>query len=118
MMHVKQQQMSDMQSERMKKQEAYWLDVFSGEVPVLDMPTDYGSRISSQQHHVQRAFALHRQAFQLFRQLRPDDKLDLSDLESLIGMFVGTLAIRTNPVGEKTFREYVQEVKEHTLGKG
>ncbi|WP_146738257.1 condensation domain-containing protein, partial [Bacillus tropicus] len=27
-------QLSDMQSERMKKQEAYWLDVFSGEVPV------------------------------------------------------------------------------------
>uniref|UniRef100_UPI0021751728 hypothetical protein n=1 Tax=Bacillus velezensis TaxID=492670 RepID=UPI0021751728 len=34
--------LADMQSERMKKQEAYWLDVFSGEVPVLDMPTDYG----------------------------------------------------------------------------
>lgn len=28
-------------SEAMKKQEDYWLDIFSGEIPVLDLPTDY-----------------------------------------------------------------------------
>ncbi|WP_336604367.1 amino acid adenylation domain-containing protein, partial [Paenibacillus sp. MMS18-CY102] len=34
-------QQTDVQSERMKKQEAYWLEVCSGEIPVLDLPTDY-----------------------------------------------------------------------------
>ncbi|MCP5103559.1 MAG: AMP-binding protein, partial [bacterium] len=29
------------QDERIKKQEAYWLTVFGGEVPILDLPTDY-----------------------------------------------------------------------------
>jgi amino acid adenylation domain-containing protein len=28
-------------SEALRKQEEYWLDVFSGEIPVLDLPTDY-----------------------------------------------------------------------------
>ena len=30
-----------MKSEEIKKQEEYWLDVFKGELPVLDIPTDY-----------------------------------------------------------------------------
>ena len=28
-------------SEKIKKQEEYWLETFSGEIPVLNMPTDY-----------------------------------------------------------------------------
>ncbi len=27
--------------ERIKKQEAYWMDLFEGEIPVLDLPTDF-----------------------------------------------------------------------------
>ncbi|MEC0099809.1 non-ribosomal peptide synthetase, partial [Paenibacillus thiaminolyticus] len=34
-------QQGEMQRERMSKQEAYWLEVFGGEVPVLDLPADY-----------------------------------------------------------------------------
>ncbi|MWC31379.1 non-ribosomal peptide synthetase, partial [Paenibacillus sp. MMS18-CY102] len=34
-------QQAEVQSERMKQQEAYWLEVCSGEIPVLDLPTDY-----------------------------------------------------------------------------
>ncbi|GMX60226.1 non-ribosomal peptide synthase/polyketide synthase [Paenibacillus elgii] len=34
-------QQSETQKERMKRQEAYWLDVYQGEQPVLEMPTDY-----------------------------------------------------------------------------
>ena len=30
-----------LQSEDLKRQEAYWLDAFAGEIPVLDWPTDY-----------------------------------------------------------------------------
>ncbi|WP_339372884.1 non-ribosomal peptide synthetase, partial [Paenibacillus elgii] len=36
-------------------------------------------------------------------------------LEPILGMFVNTLAIRNAPTGEKTFRDYVQEVKESAL---
>ncbi|WP_317957519.1 condensation domain-containing protein, partial [Paenibacillus chitinolyticus] len=34
-------QQSETQKEQLKRQEAYWLDVFRGELPVLELPTDY-----------------------------------------------------------------------------
>ncbi|MFB0845973.1 amino acid adenylation domain-containing protein, partial [Paenibacillus oleatilyticus] len=34
-------QQSDAQKEQLKRQEAYWLETFRGELPVLEMPTDY-----------------------------------------------------------------------------
>ncbi|UCH92358.1 MAG: amino acid adenylation domain-containing protein [Candidatus Aminicenantes bacterium] len=38
-----------------------------------------------------------------------------ADLEQIIGMFVNTLALKNYPVGEKSFREFLREVKERTL---
>ncbi|MGE5343913.1 MAG: amino acid adenylation domain-containing protein [Candidatus Omnitrophota bacterium] len=38
-----------------------------------------------------------------------------ADLEPIIGMFVNTLAIRNVSSGEKTFREFLSQVKEKTL---
>jgi acyl transferase domain-containing protein/acyl carrier protein len=37
------------------------------------------------------------------------------DLERLIGMFVNTLALRNYPTGKKTFREFLDVVRERTL---
>jgi len=37
------------------------------------------------------------------------------DLENLIGMFVNTLAMRNYPTGEKTFNEFLGEVKKNSL---
>ncbi|MCP5054263.1 MAG: AMP-binding protein, partial [bacterium] len=37
------------------------------------------------------------------------------DLEKIIGMFVNTLAIRNYPVGRKTVKGFIEEVKERTL---
>jgi tyrocidine synthetase-3 len=37
------------------------------------------------------------------------------DTEKIMGMFVNTLAMRNYPEGEKTFREFLKEVKEKTL---
>ncbi|MVP02592.1 non-ribosomal peptide synthetase, partial [Paenibacillus lutrae] len=34
-------QQSDVQQEQLKVQEAYWLDIYQGELPVLEMPADY-----------------------------------------------------------------------------
>ena len=38
-----------------------------------------------------------------------------ADLEGIIGMFVNTLAMRSYPVGEKTYTEFLKEVKETAL---
>ncbi|MGE5342507.1 MAG: amino acid adenylation domain-containing protein [Candidatus Omnitrophota bacterium] len=38
-----------------------------------------------------------------------------ADLEKIVGMFVNTLALRNHPTGEKTFTEFLNEVKERTL---
>jgi amino acid adenylation domain-containing protein len=37
------------------------------------------------------------------------------DLERIIGMFVNTLAMRNFPSGDKTFKEFLKEVKKRTL---
>ena len=126
-------QLADMQSERMKQQEAYWLDVFSGEVPVLDMPTDYGRPAARSFEGGQIEFVIGPELTEQLKGLAVKSESTLymvllaayttmlakysgqedivvgspiagrthSDLESLIGMFVGTLAIRTKPIGEK-----------------
>jgi amino acid adenylation domain-containing protein len=38
-----------------------------------------------------------------------------ADLEPIIGMYVNTLALRNYPRGERTFKEFLREVKERTL---
>ncbi|MCP5051880.1 MAG: hypothetical protein GY940_32230, partial [bacterium] len=38
-----------------------------------------------------------------------------SELQPVIGMFVNTLPLRTRPAGVKTFKEFLEEVKEQTL---
>jgi tyrocidine synthetase-2 len=38
-----------------------------------------------------------------------------ADLENIIGMFVNTLALRNYPVEEKTFKEFLLEVRDRTL---
>jgi amino acid adenylation domain-containing protein len=38
-----------------------------------------------------------------------------ADMDRLIGMFVNTIVLRNNPTGEKTFFQFLQEVKENAL---
>jgi non-ribosomal peptide synthetase component F len=38
-----------------------------------------------------------------------------ADLEKIIGMFVNTLALRNYPAGEKTLKDFLNELKERTL---
>nr|WP_267497724.1 non-ribosomal peptide synthase/polyketide synthase [Paenibacillus farraposensis] len=140
-------QQREMQSERIDKQEAYWLDVFRGELPILDLPIDETrpaerSFAGKQVDFVIDAFrseALKRLAAQsgstlymvllsaytafLYKYTGQEDIIvgtpiagrPHSDLEGLIGMFVGTLALRNYPSGEKTILDYLQEVKETAL---
>ncbi|WP_039788403.1 condensation domain-containing protein, partial [Paenibacillus riograndensis] len=38
-----------------------------------------------------------------------------SELQETMGMFVNTVALRNYPAGDRTFREFLEEVKLHTL---
>jgi len=137
-----------LESEAMKKQERYWLDVYANEIPVLNMPFDH-ARPASQ------SFAGDRVFFQIDGQLtralkelaqKTDTTLFMvllavynimlakytnqediivgapvsgrthAELDEIIGMFVGTTAIRNYPGADKTFRSFLAEVKDTTLG--
>ncbi|WP_157261699.1 non-ribosomal peptide synthetase, partial [Paenibacillus sp. A3] len=141
-------QQSEAQQEQLKRQEAYWLDKFQGELPVLEMPTDYArpAMQSYEGHALQ--FFIDEQKSEGLKRLAAESGATLymvllaaytivlhkytgqqdlnvgtpiagrnhGDVQPLIGMFVNTLVIRSYPSGEKTFLDYLKEVKETTLG--
>ncbi|WP_051775464.1 non-ribosomal peptide synthetase [Paenibacillus tyrfis] len=140
-------QQGEVQSRRLRKQEAYWLEMFRGNIPVLDLPTDYKRPSIRSFKGSTLEFVLDKQKSEGLRQLATQTGSTLfmvllaayttllskysgqedmvvgtpiagrphADLEPILGMFVNTLAIRNAPAGEKTFRDYVQEVKESAL---
>ncbi|NEN85515.1 non-ribosomal peptide synthetase [Paenibacillus elgii] len=136
-------QQAELTGQRMSSQEAYWLNVFQSELPVLDMPTDYARPAVQRFEGGLVSFALGSQRSDALRQLASATGTTLymvllaaytallhkytgqedivvgtpvagrthADVDGLIGMFVGTLALRSYPVGEKMFLDYLQEVK-------
>ncbi|MGF7034440.1 amino acid adenylation domain-containing protein/non-ribosomal peptide synthase protein (TIGR01720 family) [Paenibacillus mucilaginosus] len=140
-------QQDRLQGDLYREQEHFWLDTFAGELPVLDLPTDYarpavksfrGSvyefKLTERQNEGLRRLAqengatLYMVLLTAYKTLlhRYSSQEDLvvgtpvagrphAELEPLIGMFVGTLPIRSYPEGAKTFLQYLQEIKEGTL---
>ncbi|KJB85423.1 hypothetical protein AZ66_24720, partial [Paenibacillus sp. E194] len=140
-------QQSLIHSESMRKQEAFWLETFAGDIPVLDMPFDYVrpavqsfegdditfdvssevtaslQRIAAETGATMYMVLLAAYTALLSKYTRQEDIVvgtpiagrPHADLESLIGMFVGTLAMRNYPEGERTFTEFVSDVKERAL---
>ncbi|MFC0210898.1 non-ribosomal peptide synthase/polyketide synthase [Paenibacillus chartarius] len=140
-------QQSEVHTERMQRQESFWLDVFRGEIPVLDMPTDYVRPAVQSYEGALYEFAVGTAQMEGLRKIASQTGATLymvllaaytvllhkytgqtdivvgtpiagrthADLEAMIGMFVGTLAIRSFPSGEKTFADYVREMKEAVL---
>ncbi|MBW7473806.1 amino acid adenylation domain-containing protein [Paenibacillus oenotherae] len=136
-----------MASETFRKKEAYWLDQLSGDLPLLDMPTDYPRPAvrSFAGHHLsmkvepELARELERLAARegatlymvmlaayyglLYKYTGQTDIIvgtpvagrTHSDMESMVGMFINTVALRGKPDGGKTFRTLLQEVKALTL---
>ncbi|MCK5057807.1 MAG: amino acid adenylation domain-containing protein, partial [Candidatus Aminicenantes bacterium] len=132
---------------QLKKQEEFWLGEFPGDIPVLNLPTDYvRPALQSFEGRVVRFTiagnekkALNRLALEqevtlymivlaLFNVLlaklsgqedivvgSPTAGRDHADLQKVIGMFVNTLTLRSHPVAEKTFIDFLKEVKEKTL---
>ncbi|MBA2582913.1 MAG: amino acid adenylation domain-containing protein, partial [Bacteroidetes bacterium] len=136
-----------LQSDALKMQEVFWLNQFSEEVPVLDLPTDFkrpavqsfeGSTFSTELNGetLTKLKEITRETgATLFMVLLAAYNILLSkysrqkdivvgtpvagrkhpDLQDMIGMFVNTLALRSYPENNKTFREYLFELKDLTL---
>jgi non-ribosomal peptide synthetase component F len=136
-----------MLSGTIKEQEKYWLTRFQGEIPVLNLPTDYsrpgvrsfeggdvGFQLGPEETNALYEMASSQEAT-LFMVLLAVFNILLSkicnqedivvgtpaagrrhaDLEGIIGMFVNMLALRNCPGKEKTFSDFLKEVKENTL---
>ncbi|MEW9702891.1 amino acid adenylation domain-containing protein [Paenibacillus sp. SI8] len=134
-------------SEAMQKQEAYWLDTFKGEVPVLEIQTDYprplvqsfeGDKIvvhtgKKLQQDLGRLAAesgatLYMVMLAAYNVLlakysgqedivvgTPIAGRSHADLQSVIGMFVNTLALRNQAEGKLSFAELLAQVKVNML---
>jgi len=140
-------QSSEKQIKSVEGQKRYWLDMFAGDVPVLELPFDY-ERPEFQNFEGDRLdFELDSQCLENIRRLAVEENVTLFmvllticqvllfklsnqedivigtpvagrrhwDLELIIGMFVNTLALRNHPVGEKSFVQFLDEVKDSTL---
>jgi amino acid adenylation domain-containing protein/thioester reductase-like protein/non-ribosomal peptide synthase protein (TIGR01720 family) len=136
-----------LKSEEISRQKKYWTDLFAGELPQLNLTTDF-PRPSELTFHGKhslftiggvlasglRSFA-NQKGTTLFMTLFSAFSLMLSkytsqediiigtpgagrtvpDVDSLIGMFVNTLAIRTSPERNTTFVDFVRETEQKIL---
>ncbi|WP_145625238.1 bacitracin non-ribosomal peptide synthetase BacC, partial [Bacillus paralicheniformis] len=135
------------QKDEMKRQKEYWLNIFKGEIPVLNMPTDYPR---PQMHSVEGdriGFAIDGELTKKLKRIAKNNGATMymlllaaytvllrtysgqedliigtpiqgrkhHELKHVIGMFVNTLAMRNHPKGDKTFAEFLQDVKETAL---
>jgi tyrocidine synthetase-3 len=136
-----------LRSDRMKKQEAYWLGKFAGEIPLLNLPVDFarpsiqsfrgnrlyfhvGEGLTAKLKKLASAsgttlFMLLMSAYSVLLSKytgqedivigTPVQGRNHSDLRGIVGMFVNTLAIRCAPAADKTFAEFLSQVKEDLL---
>ncbi|MCK4258505.1 MAG: non-ribosomal peptide synthase/polyketide synthase [Halanaerobiales bacterium] len=134
-------------SEKFKKQENYWLERFAGELPILNMPTDFPrpslkgyegdvvyqtldsqltsslSELVSKNNATQFMILLAAYTVLLSRYTGQEDIVvgspiagrEHADLENIIGMFVNTLALRNNVSDDKTFVEFLNDVRQSCL---
>ncbi|NMP12235.1 non-ribosomal peptide synthetase, partial [Paenibacillus polymyxa] len=140
-------QQSEAHQEWMQRQEAYWLDTFQGELPVLDLSTDFARPAVQSTAGDTIEFVLEREVSERLKELAAHTGATLymvllaayttllhkytaqedivvgtpiagrphAELESLVGVFINTLAMRNYPSSDKSFLDYLQEVKEHAL---
>ncbi len=134
-------------SGEIEKQEKYWKERFEGNIPVLNMPTDFkrpdiknfaGSNISFKVEKdlavqlnkltAKTGSTLYMVLISAYKVLlsRYSGQQDLvvgspiagrphADIENIIGMFVNMIAIRSFPSPNKSFNEFLNEVKDSCL---
>ncbi|WP_123064862.1 non-ribosomal peptide synthetase [Paenibacillus amylolyticus] len=136
-----------LRSDIMKHQEQYWLSVFNGELPLLNLPTDYprppiqryegkrfvhkiNKKLTSElerlagKHSTTLFSLLLAVYYTLLSKYTSQEDIVIGtptagrnhmDLEDMMGLFINTLAIRSYPSGQKTFRSFLVEVAERVL---
>ncbi|UCH95418.1 MAG: SDR family NAD(P)-dependent oxidoreductase [Candidatus Aminicenantes bacterium] len=134
-------------SGKLNEQEKYWLDNFPGELPVLDIPTDYPRPAVQSFEGDTISFRFEKELKQKLDQLMKETgttlfmmllalynillanytwKKDIivgttiagrnhADLQDIIGLLIETIAIRNYPESDKTFEDFLAEVKMNTL---
>lgn len=136
-----------LKSEEANRQEEVWLDLLSGELPVLNLPTDFprpamqsfegdcetfkaGQELKYQLDKIcletdTTLYMVLTAAYSalLFKYSRQQDIIIGSpilgrthpDLQSIIGLFANTFAVRSFPNGNKSFIELLSEIKTYLL---
>ncbi|MEW5804032.1 MAG: amino acid adenylation domain-containing protein [bacterium] len=136
-----------LETEQIKAQERYWLDVFSGEIPKLDLPTDFPRPSIFTFKGDTCLFKLGYEDTQLLKKMCAECSVTLfmnilaafyvllhkytnqediivgygiggrshKDLQPIMGMFINTLAMRNQPRPQKTYKEFLDEVRENCL---
>jgi tyrocidine synthetase-3 len=134
-------------ADSLKLQEEYWLNQFEGEVPVLNLPTDYprppvqsfsGRSLTFEWAETETTalkglasaedvtlFMVLLAVYTIFLARlggwedivvgTPVAGRGHADLQQIVGMFVNTLGLRNFPVGRKSCRQFLKEVKERTV---
>jgi bacitracin synthase 3 len=135
------------EEENFKSQERYWLEEFKGEIPVLELPTDYprpviqsfegdsvNFEISAKETWALKTMALKKNSTLfmvlvavvnvLLSKLSGQEEIIIgtpiagrrhADLDKIIGMFVNTLTLRNYPARDRTFEEFLADVRERIL---
>ncbi|MCK4261437.1 MAG: AMP-binding protein, partial [Halanaerobiales bacterium] len=132
-------------SEKFEEQESYWLERFAGELPILNMPTDF-PRLSLKGYEGDAVYCtLDKKLISNLSELVDNATLYMTllaaynvllskytgqedivvgspiagrehaDLENIIGMFVNTLALRNSVSNDKTFAEFLTDVRQNCL---
>ncbi|MCU0285416.1 MAG: condensation domain-containing protein, partial [Acidobacteria bacterium] len=140
-------QNSDRQKSKLKQQEQYWLEQFAGDIPVLDIPTDYPRpTLRSTAGDIVKwdipeeltdpirdllkvtgctlnIFFLAVHTVLLAKYSNQEEIVvgtvsagrSHADLEQVVGMFVNMLAIRSKPCKNKTFKDFLLEIKKSSI---
>jgi acyl transferase domain-containing protein/acyl carrier protein len=138
---------SELRKQETKKQENYWLNNFKGEIPRLELLTDFprpplqvfaGETITFifqppltrelEQLEKETGTTLYMVLLAAFTILlakfsgqediiigSPTAGRDRVELENIPGLFINVLALRNFPTPSKTFKEFLNEVKNNTL---
>ncbi|OAB38376.1 non-ribosomal peptide synthetase [Paenibacillus glacialis] len=133
--------------QRISDQEAYWVNQFEGELPVLNLPTDYPRPGKLSMEGKRLTVSLDERLTKRMRQLAQQTDTSIfmvmlsaynillhkytgqndlivgtpvsgrnhPDIESLIGVFINTVAIRSSPTNDKVYREFLEEVKYNSI---
>jgi len=130
--------------ETRKRQEAFWLDMFNGELPVLKLPTDYPRPALKSYEGSHGYFSVKGEELRVLKEISAKENTSLyvvllsiyyvflakisgqediivgtpinsrqnNALKHMIGLFVKTIPLRNYPRGDKTFRDFLNEISQ------